>query len=446
MSARDTDSHATGAARAPSRYRVRWVMLAYLFGFAFVVYMQRTSFSVAAVQMMPELGISQVQLGWLMTAYLLTYTVFQLPGGVFGQWVGARRGLVIITLAALVATLATPLAPLLCAGAVLTGVLLLSRLVVGTAHAPLFPISMGVIESWFPSGQWGWPNGLQTAGLHLGSAAATPLIAILMVSYGWKAALAWTSLPVLLLVAAWGWYGRNRPSEHGSVSAAELAELDGNDRPPATTINRGDLLRVLANRDILLLFCSYTIMNYVFYLLGSWSFLYLVQERHLSVPDSGLLGSLPFIAAAIGSAAGGRLADVLAVRLGPRLGYRLVPLIVLPLSGLLLYAGVKVGSPLWAVAALSLAYGTIEMTEGIYSAATTAVAREHTMAAWGVVGTGGNLGGIIGTPIVAWLSASGHWNAAFLTGTVAAVVSGILWLWVDGSRVLAPAADSGHRN
>ena len=82
-----------------------------------------------------------------------------------------------------------------------------------------------------------------------------------------------------------------------------------------------------------------------------------------------------------------------------------------------------------AVAALSLAFAAIEITEAAYSAATTAVAREHTMTAWGVVGTGGNLGGVIGTPLVAVLSAHHAWTAAFLTGTVFAIISGVLWIW-----------------
>jgi ACS family glucarate transporter-like MFS transporter len=420
-------------------------MVAYLFGFAFIAYMQRTSFSVAAAQMMPELGISQIQLGWLMTAYLVTYTAFQLPGGVFGQWLGARKALVLTGIVGLAATLATPVAPLLFAGTALAAVLLGSRLLVGAAHAPLFPISTGVIESWFPVGHWAFPNGLQTAGMHLGSAVATPLIALMMEAYGWKNTLVWTSLPALLLIGLWAWYGRNRPADHPAVSAAELAELGtAGKRPAALGIKRRDLLRVLGNRDVLLLAVSYTIMNYVFYLIGSWSFLYLVQERHLSVAQSGLLGSLPYIAAAIGSGLGGRLGDGLALRFGPRIGYRMVPVVVLPLSGLLLYAGVEASSALWAVGALSLAFGLIETTEGIYGAAATSVAREHSMAAWGVLGTGGNLGGIIGTPVVAWLSAQGSWTAAFLTGTVAAVISGVLWLWVDGSRALAPAAAIGR--
>jgi MFS transporter, ACS family, glucarate transporter len=423
----------------PSGWRVRWIIFAYLFAFAFLLYLQRTSFSVTAVQMMPELGISQVELGWLLTVYLVAYTAFQLPGGVFGEWLGARTALVVTGLVGFAAAVATPLVPLLLTGTALFTALLVSRFVLGVAHAPLFPISTGTFESWFPVGQWGFPNGLQTSGLQFGSAAATALTAVLMQSYGWKNALLWTSLPALALIALWCWYGRDSPAEHPRVSAAELAELHANTAmPKAAGINRRDLLRVLGNRDVLLLAISYTIMNYVFYLLSYWCFLYLVQERHLSVLKSGWLASLPFIGAALGAGIGGKLVDSLVVRYGLRIGYRAVPLVTLPLAGLLLFAGVESTNPYLAVGALSLAFAAIETTEGIYSAAATSVAREHTMAAWGVLGTGGNLGGVIGTPLVAVLSAHHAWTAAFLTGTGAAIVSGLLWFWVDGSRSLAP--------
>lgn len=416
-------------------FRVRWVILALLFGFAFVAYMQRTSFSVAADQMMPDLGMSQMQLSWLMTGYLVTYTACQLPGGVFGQWLGLRRSLLIAGAVALAAATATPLAPLMFTGTAMVALLLLSRLILGVAHAPVFPVSTGAIESWFPVGKWGFPNGLQTAGLHVGSAAATPLIAFTMQAYGWKVSLLWTAVPAALMLMVWAWYARDRPAQHPGVSATELAELGAQgEAPVAATLSRADVLRVLANRDVLLLTVSYTFMNYVFYLLSTWCFLYLRQERHLSVPESGMLGALPFIAAAIGCAIGGKWCDRLSARFGLRTGYRAIPLVALPLAGLLLLIGVEASSPYWAIAALSLAYGSIEMTEGPYGAATTAVGREQTMAAFGVVNTGGNLGGIIGTPLVGWFSSHHAWTTAFVTGTVAAIVSGAIWLWIDAGR------------
>jgi MFS transporter, ACS family, glucarate transporter len=305
------------------------------------------------------------------------------------------------------------------------------------AQAPLFPISLGVIESWFPVGQWAFPNGLQAAAMQLGSAATAPLIAGLMVTFGWKHALLWTSFPALIVVILWAWYGRNTPEEHPSVSAAELAEVRSNTRKAeGHGVSWHDVLQVLRNRDVLLLAISYTAMNYVFYLLTSWSFLYLVQERHLSVLESGWLSALPFIAAGIGAGVGGKLSDRLALRFGLRHGYRAVPLVSLPLAGLMLFIGVEAASPYWAVGALSLAFAAIEITEGAFGAAPIAVAREHSMAAFGVINTGGNLGGVIGTPLVAVLSAHHAWTAAFLTGTGFAVFSGVLWFWIDSERVM----------
>ena len=419
------------------RWRVRWVIFAFLFAFAFVSYVQRTSIGIAAERMMPELGYSQVEIGWLLTAFLISYTALQLPGGVFGEWLGARKALIIISLVAVAAAMATPLAPLLLAGTGLFLVLLLTRFALGLAQAPLYPISTGVMESWFPVGQWGFPSGLQGAGFQLGSAATPPLIAMLMQTIGWKHALLWTSLPTLGLVALWAWYGRDTPRDHPAVRTVELDELRANGAAAAPArINRSALMRVCGNRDVLLLALSYLAMNYVFYLLTFWCFLYLVQERHFSVLESGWLASIPYVAAAIGAGVGGKLSDRLVKRWGLRVGYRALPLVALPLAGLLLFASVKAVNPYWAIVGLSLAFASIELTEGAFGAAPISVARGNSMAAMGVVNTGGNLGGIVGTPLVAALSASHAWTAAFLTGSAFAVVSGLLWLWIDASRVI----------
>ena len=49
------------------------------------------SITVAAYRMMPDLGFTQMQIGWLETAFLAGYTVMQFPGGILGQRLGARR-------------------------------------------------------------------------------------------------------------------------------------------------------------------------------------------------------------------------------------------------------------------------------------------------------------------------------------------------------------------
>ena len=71
------------------------------------------------------------------------------------------------------------------------------------------------------------------------------------------------------------------------------------------TISARQLLKILTNRNVLLLAISYLCMNYSFYLLSNWVFLYLVQERKFSVLESGWLASTPPLAAAVGAGIGG---------------------------------------------------------------------------------------------------------------------------------------------
>jgi MFS transporter, ACS family, glucarate transporter len=427
------------------RIRVRWKIFLFLFAFGFVVYVQQRSLTVAADRMMPDLGLTQIQLGWLEEALLLGYTAMQFPGGVIGQRLGARVMLVVIGLIAVAACLVVPLAPLLLQGGALFGVLLAAQLVLGSSQAPIFPVSAGVFETWFTPNQWPLVQGLQSMGLQLGASLTPPLVVWLMVAFDWRRALVWTTLPALLLIAWWAWYGRNSPREHPAVSAAELAELGARPELTDSKISWSRMWRLMKNRDVLALTVSYIFMNYVFYLLANWCFLYLVQERHFTVLESGWLASTPPLAAALGSGAGGLLASLFGARYGIRTGLRILPLLSLPAAGLLQFLAVDAANAYVAVAALALCFAAVEVNEGPYWAAIMHVGRSDAMAASGLMNTGGNAGGLIATPIVAYLSGHHAWTEAFLIGTAFAVTSGALWLLVDPTRRVDTEAPQAQR-
>ena len=46
--------------------------------------------------MMSDLGLSQVQLGWVLAAFAWGYAIFQWPGGLLGDWLGGRKALTLI--------------------------------------------------------------------------------------------------------------------------------------------------------------------------------------------------------------------------------------------------------------------------------------------------------------------------------------------------------------
>ena len=86
----------------------------------------------------------------------------------------------------------------------------------------------------------------------------------------------------------WAWNGRNTTRAHPSVtSKTELAETRRGERrhlcgggAKASRPRSG-----LIGRDVLLLAMSYLAMNYVYYLISNWSFLYLQQVRHLEMVE-----------------------------------------------------------------------------------------------------------------------------------------------------------------
>jgi sugar phosphate permease len=418
-------------------FRIRWRIFSMLVAAGAVVYFQQRAISIAAERIMPELHLSQMQIGWLQWAFVLSYGLLQMPGGVAGQRIGARRALAGLLLIAVGASAAAPLAPYVLQGTALFGALFLSQLLLGVAHAPFFPVCAGTMEAWLPANRWALAQGLHTFGCQVGAAIAPLVFVLLIAALGWQPALIWASLPPLLLIAIWIWYGRDSPREHPSVSAAELAELDP--APMAATdthITRARVWAIMRNRSVAAATLSYICMNYVYYLLSNWSFLYLIQERHFAAIEGGLLASLPPIGAAIGAGAGGGITDALCRRFGVRWGFRLIPLVSLPLAGVLLLLATGASNAYVAVGALTLAYAAVEINEASYWAGTMRIAQADTMAATGILNTGGNAGGLIGIPIVAYLSGQGHWQTTFLIGFACALVAALAWLWVDADEPL----------
>ena len=437
----DTEVALSRPCAAP-RFRVRWKIFLFTFAFLLIAYIQQKGPTVAGYYMMPDLGLTQMQLGWLETAFLIGYTVLQFPSCVIGQRIGARRLFTCAGVISIAAVLVTPLAPFLLHGATLFAVLVAAQLLLGASQPPIPAVSTGLYEPWFPPARWSLVNGLQAMCLGLGIAVTAPLISGLMLSVGWQLALLSTLLPALIIVPWWAWYGRNTPMEHPSVTAGELAELGPPRSPGEYRISWPRLQAVLKNRDVQLLTFSYLSSNYTFYLIGNWCFLYLVQERHFSALEGGWLAAAPPICASLGAGIGGYYGGVLVRRYGTRTGLRIIPLTSLPLAGVLLLLAVGATNPYVAVAMLAGCFACNQLNEGPYWAALMHVAGADTMSAGGVLNTGGNAGGLIAIPIVAYLSGHHAWTGAFIIGAVFAFAAGAAWLLIDPTRRLRAAPAS----
>ncbi len=411
---------------------VRFRILAVLIAIGFVNYLLRNNFSVVVPSIREEFGFTSTEIGWILGSFNLSYALFQIPGGIFGETLGYRRALTIIAVTWGLLTFLTGFAPSLMAASATGAMVSLIgvRFLMGVANAPTFPISTGIMAHWFPVGSWALPNALQSAGLALGQAAIGPVVTTLIVLFGWRASF-YSLAPLGILVGAWWyWYGRNRPAEHRATTPAEIALID-RDRDPAFTeaLPRGGWREVLMRRDVLLLAAAYFCMNYVFYMFAQWLFTYLVEERKFTLLESGFLYAAPFITGAAMAAAGGLLCDHLCHRYGGRWGCRVTAMTGLVGVAVFLLAGVNATNPYIAVGLLSLCFGFVQLTEGPFASAATYVGGPHASTAYGVVNTGGNAAGFL-APVVGLMVDHLGWITTLASGSIFALIGAGLWLLI----------------
>jgi len=419
----------------------RWKILVLLVGFSVTAYILRVNITIAERPLMQETGLTPVQLGWVFSSFLVSYTVFMTPAGMFLDRFGPR---LILSVAALVWALMafcqalTPNWVFHTTLSILVSLMVL-RTILGAAQCPTFPGGAKAISDWFPNSERAFANGcVQTGGL-LGTALTPILISPLMVYFGWRHAMMLTSLTAPVLVMIWLYYGKDRPEQHRSVNAAELAlirsgrEVDAGPKPVGP-----ELKVILKSLQAWKLTLAYGAESYASYMFIWWVYYYLVEIRKFSMLSGGFLASIPFIVATITTPIAGGISDRLSLRWGRRLGRRIVPVVTLLLAGGLVYFGGVVPGPKAAVVVLSIGAALTLAAEGPTWASMSEMSGASAGAATGFLNTGSNLGGFFSTLLTPWIAGHFGWPFAFGVASVFSVAAAALWLGIDATCHIVP--------
>ena len=77
---------------APARpSRGRWYILLLISVMYLITYLDRVNISTAAPQISKEFGFDKVTMGFIFSAFVWAYAIFQVPGGWLSDRFGARR-------------------------------------------------------------------------------------------------------------------------------------------------------------------------------------------------------------------------------------------------------------------------------------------------------------------------------------------------------------------
>lgn len=408
----------------PRSARSNTLLIALLTGLSVVSYIARSNISVAAKFIKPELGLTDVQMGQVFSSFLIGYSLFQIPAGRLGDRFGPRVVLAASALCWGLMSLLTGLVPgMVVSGTFgVLGTFFVLRFLLGVSEASTYPVAARAIADRLPPTARAQANAIVITGAMLGSAVTPPLIAWAMTNLGWRQSFYVTSVLAFVIAGVWWVLVRDHPS---GASVPETSRGAPSNAAPASW---GKLLR---DRNIVLLSLSYFVEGYVLYIFVFWLYTYLVDVRHFSVLRGGVFAALPWLIASVLTPLGGALSDRFALRFGDLPGRRVVVMTGFILSGIFLFCGATVGNPYLAIAALGLAVGFTEFTEGTFWATTSNIAGAHAGAATGIMNMMGNLGGVASTMGVPVLVKYFGWVVALGSGSVLAVVAAALWLAID---------------
>ena len=419
-----------------SATHVRWQIVAVLIFGSAISYVLRYNVSAASVSMVTDLGLSEIQFGWVLAAFTLGYTIFQYPGGLLSLSLGVRRGMTLIMIGWGLATLLTATAPGAESGP-MTALLWLAfiRFLVGALHAPIYPLSNAAIERWFPLGRWALPQGLLSTGLTLGIAISTPILASMIVIYGWRISFIMLAPLAFVAAALYAWVYRDVPSEHPATNEQEIELIDATRLAANAAVDSRPIwVRVAKDRNVILLTVAYFCTNYVFYQFFNWVYYYFVSVRGIAETEAGYINSIQWIAAALGATLGGFLCDRLTRQYGLRKACRWTVIGGMTATALFISAASFPISTAALFVCLASAFLFSQLVEAPYWAASMGLGGRLSGATSGVMNTGGNASGFANALLVPWIATAFGWPAAMASAGLFALVAAILWMFIKADE------------
>ena len=342
----------------PTRQRVILVLI--LLITLLIAYLDRVNVSVLLADnvFLSDMGIKgqPVQMGLLMTLFLIAYGISNVVLSPVGDYLGPRK--------------AMSLAIFLWAGSLFLGgmaqtftIMLAARVILGIGEGMHWPMQSKYVKNWFPPHERGKANAVWVVGLMAGPAIAMPFLTWVIHNYGWHTSffilVGFGLIPLILL---W-FFTTDYPYQHKGVNQAERDLIESGQKAEKELEAQAGHTTVWENMKVFisdyhfwLITLYYFCLASIFWGTMSWLPSYLKVARGFSWSAMGAWSSLPYILGMACVLASGYISD--------RIGRR-APLGVISMIGAA--AGIYFGAyaPDNTTAALLLSFGIASIGLGI---------------------------------------------------------------------------------
>ena len=463
-----TDSNSSAGAGGPARPTgVRHGVLGLLALAAASAYLTRHCIAVANTTIQIELQFTTEQMGWILSAFMVGYLAFQVPGGWLGTRLGPRWAFSLISLL-------WSLFNLWSARVVSFLPMLASRVAFGAAQAGLVPIATLVINDWFPERRRGFSSATVETSMSIGGIVTMGLTASLMGRLPWREVFGLYTWVGVAWAVVFFCYFRNHPRQHPWVNEAERDLIirppfarrtgaaapasspsrpesteEGSPRPspdsPATL-----LARMIGSRSLWGI-CSQQFLRAAAYaVFVSWFPAYLEKSYGITPVQAGWFAVWPLAAAVTGLMAGGLLVDGLLAWTGSkRISRSLVACFGIGAAGLLTLSALGATSAPVLVALLSAGSLAGSFSGPPSWTATMDIAGRYSALLMAVMNMAGIAGALLMPIALGYLighieRTGGDWNLVLYLIASTQLTAALCWLAVRPDQpLMKPAAPQG---
>ncbi|MEO6686117.1 MAG: MFS transporter [Dyadobacter sp.] len=392
-----------------------------------ITFLDRIAISVASPKIMTDLGLSKEQLGWILGIFALAYGGFEIPTGLMGDRLGAKKVLIRVVLWWSAFTVLTGFATGF-------GMLLMTRFLFGIGEAGAYPNSSIVLSKWFPAierarGQaWIW------SASRVGGALTPFLVIPIQNHFGWRGSFFFLGILGLLWVIFWKFWFKEEPSEMKGISEQELNNILTKRNLPQG--NHKFSWAIFKNTNLQLLMAMYFCYASGAFFFQAWLPTYLQKGRGLDDQQMSFITSFSFVLGAIGCLSGGFVCDFLVKKIGPRWGRAAVAITGLGLSGILMMISVFVNDNTVATILLSAGLGLMDFTIPASWSTAMDIGGKNAGTITGAMNTAGLFGSTLNTIGFGYLVTAfgNNYHAPVVLLAILLVIGALLWLKIDATK------------
>jgi MFS transporter, ACS family, hexuronate transporter len=384
----------------------RWIVAGLVFLSTVINYIDRQTLSILAPRLTRDLHLSETQYGYIVQAFLITYTLVYIPAGILLDRYGVKK----------VYALATgwwSLTAMLHACVTTAFSLGFVRALLGLGEGFNFIAATRVAAEWYPPKERAMLSGIANAAAVSGAIITPPLTVWILLRWGWRETFLITGALGFVWILLWlSLY--HSPERHPYITREEFVLIrPPGDREPATT--KIPYREILKARNTWGLLLARTFSDPVWWFYLFWLPKYLTQGRGLSLTTMSMIVWIPYLASDFGSIIGGwlsgRLISLKESVVKARRKIMFLSVLIMPIGLILPF----LKSTYWVIGVVCVVlFGHMSWKTNLMTLTVDVFPKQIVGTVAGIVGTGSGIGAAVFTGLAGYIIQNHSYTPVFV--------------------------------